>query len=128
MNFKRNNEEISKLREQLEKENISDETRKCIENLIKSYEYVTFKDWSDKDDFNAKAISSMVNDCGFDEQKVAKKMASDHPTLQQSYMRLFSAFAQNMAAKTYFDGRNQNSVEFAKSIQPILEKSGFPMI
>lgn len=128
MNFKRNNEAISELREKLANENISDETRKSIEELISSYEYATYKEWSDKGDFWAKAMSDMVNDTCFDEQSLAKAMASDHPTLQQNYMRLFKAFVSNMAAKTYCDGRNENSVNFAKSIMPIVNESYFPFI
>lgn len=114
MSFKRNNELVEAVSTKLPQ--MDDETQKLIEKLIQEYEWRTFKEWSDKDKFNADFVEHMVNDCGFDEQIVAEKMAFNHPTLQQSFMRLCMTFIKLMAEKAHFDARNENSVKMAKRI------------
>lgn len=128
MQPKRNNELIAKLQEQMQDESVSDEMKKSINGLIKEYEYVTFKEWSDKEDFFAKAVSSMVNDTCFDEKHLAKAMSQDHSTIQQSYMRLFKAFVGEMAKKGLSDGRNQASVMLAKEINVQVQNACLPCV
>lgn len=128
MQPKRDNELINKLNAQMQDESISDEMKQSIEELIRKYEYVTFNEWSDKKEFYANAVSDMVNDFGFDEQHLAEAMAKDHPTLQQSYMRLFKAFINKMSQKAYFDGRNQSSVELAKAINEKMQETCLPCV
>ena len=128
MRPKRDNELIDKLQKQLEDESISEEMKNNIKELIKQYEYVTFKEWNDKQDFYADAVSDMVNDFAFDEEHLAKAMAKDHNTNQQNFMRLCKAFILQMAKKEYFDGRNKASVELAKSISEKLEKTPLPYV
>ena len=128
MQPKRDNELINKLKVQMQDENISEEMKQSIEELIRKYEYVTFNEWSDKKEFFSNAVSDMVNDFGFDEQHLAEAMANDHPTLQQTYMRLFKAFIKKMAQKAYFDGRNKSSVELAKAINEKMQDACLPCV
>lgn len=128
MQPKRDNELIEKLRSQMNDETISDEIKKSINELIADYERVTFKDWSDKQNFFAKAVEGMVNDFSFDEEQLAKSMAKDHSTTQQSYMRLFKAFVGEMAKKCLSDGRNKASVMLAKEINDVVEKACLPCV
>lgn len=128
MQPKRDNELIEKLKSQIEAESISDDLKNSINDLITDYERVTFKEWSDKKEFFAHAVSGMVNDCGFDEQHLAKEMSTDHSTIQQSYMRLFRAFVGYMAEKNLYDGRNKASVQLAKEINEKVQKACLPFI
>lgn len=89
--------------------------------LIHKYEHLTFAEWKDQPKFEAAAISDWVNNFGFPDDEIAKKMATDHPTLQQSFMRLCLKFIKEMSEKTYYDGRNKASVEKAKKIMEALD-------
>lgn len=63
-----------------------------------------------------KAISNFVNGFGYSRvSQLAEHMVNDHPTLQQSKMRLFVAFVREMA-KVNPDGRNEASVKLAKGL------------
>lgn len=67
----------------------------------------------------AEEISRFVNTTSSNEfEELAKLMAQDHPTLQQSKMRLFCLFIEEMAKKQYFycDARNQDSVDIAEAM------------
>lgn len=67
----------------------------------------------------ADSISRFVNRslCGEDElRELAQAMAADHPTLQQKKMKLACMFIEEMAKKSYADGRNQDSVAKAQRI------------
>lgn len=62
----------------------------------------------------AKEISNFVNGASVDEvEQLAYLMSKDHPTLQQSTMRLACLFIQEMAKKQYTDARNKQSKEIA---------------
>ena len=117
--FKRNNENVEAVKNALQ--TIDEETRKHVEELIKDYEKATYAEWNDRNEFNAEAIDTMINDFGFDEKMIAEKMATNHPTLQQSFMRLCMRFIEKMAQKPYYDGRNEASV---KTAQKIIEALG----
>ena len=83
----------------------------------------------------AEALSSFVNGASSTQvEKLAELMANDHPTLQQSKMRLACLFVEQMANKSYVDGRNKSSHETAKSMikgykefakQEIIDQDGF---
>lgn len=128
MSNKRNNELINKVNEIIN--NLSNEQDKeTIKSLIRAYEEVTYKEYSDRYKFNNEALSDMINDFGFSEKDTAKFMANEHPTLQQTFMRLACKFIGEMADKTYTDGRNEASVNLARKIKPILvENGGLPMV
>lgn len=65
----------------------------------------------------ANEISSFVNGASIDEvEELAKAMSSDHPTLQQSKMKLACLFIEIMANKTHVDARNESSHKTAKAM------------
>lgn len=128
MQPKRNNELIAKLKQQMQDENISPEMKQSINELIFEYEAVTFAEWEEKGDFFAKSLCGIVSDCGFDEKGLAEKMAREHNTIQQSYMRLFKAFVLKMAEKNRCDLRNKGAVELAKSIEEQVKNAYLPFI
>jgi hypothetical protein len=67
-----------------------------------------------KADELAKEISDFVNGASSNEVKeLVELMAQDHPTLQQSKMRLACLFVEQMANKQYTDARNQQSKKTA---------------
>ena len=71
----------------------------------------------------------MVNDCGFEDDELAKAMANQHPTLQQNFMRFVVKFLRLMADKPTHDLRNMNSVQAAKMmIDAIADNDVFPCI
>ena len=65
----------------------------------------------------ADAISSFINGASSNQtEKLAELMAQDHPTLQQNKMRLACLFIEQMANKSYVDGRNETSQRTAKAM------------
>ena len=67
-----------------------------------------------KADELAREISNFVNGAGITEMdKLAELMSQDHPTLQQSTMRLVCSFIEQMANKGYTDARNEQSKQTA---------------
>lgn len=62
----------------------------------------------------AREISDFVNGAGINEvEKMVELMTQDHPTLQQSKMRLACLFIEKMANKEYTDARNAQSKKTA---------------
>lgn len=62
----------------------------------------------------AQEISRFVNGASINElETLAKQMTKDHPTLQQSKMKLFCLFIEEMASKEYTDARNDTSKKTA---------------
>ena len=100
-----------------------------IKKLLEKYEYATFPEWSDKPKFTADVIDGFVNDFGFADDLVAETMANNHPTLQQSFMRLCVKFIKKMSEKQYYDGRNEAAVRMAKQmIEPLGDAIGLPCV
>lgn len=65
----------------------------------------------------AQKLSNFVNGASATKvEQLAKLMAQDHPTLQQSKMRLACLFIEEMANKPYVDGRNESSQKTAKAM------------
>ena len=87
-----------------------------IITLLKEYEYSTFKEWNDRYDFYFLKLEEMLNDTLFNPKETAKKLANMHPTLQQSFMRLATAFMQQMVDKAYVDDRNRKTQELSKKM------------
>ena len=71
----------------------------------------------------AREISRQLNCLATDENKIGMELANDHPTLQQSAMRMVVGFLQAMKAKSYADGRNEASVELAKKLLDSVEST-----
>ena len=67
-------------------------------------------------------ISNAINTFGLREKEVAKILANEHPTLQQNFMNIATAFIVEMSKKNYADGRNKASVEKAKRIISIMTR------
>lgn len=127
--MKRNNELCEKIKTMLESDNLSEEQKKAFKELLTEYEWATYKEYNDRHEFFRKQVEKMVNDFGFQDEELAKSMANDHPTLQQSFMRMVVQFIEKMADKPYYDGRNEASVKLAKKLKPIIEENrGLPCI
>lgn len=126
--FKRNTETIEKVKKVILADNLTAEQREAIEELVKEHERATYKDWDDRHEFYRDIVDDMVNDCGFQYTKLAEKMANNHPTLQQNFMRMCANFIMRMAEKTYCDDRNRTSVEYAKAIMDNVGEEYFPYI
>jgi len=69
----------------------------------------------------AQKISDAMNTFGLREKEVAKILANEHPTLQQNFMNIATAFIVEMSKKNYANGRNQCSVDKAKRIVSKME-------
>ena len=127
--MKRNNELCEKIQSFLKSDNLSEEQKKAFNELLAEYEWATYKEHNDRHEFYRKQVEKMVNDFGFQDEELAKSMANDHPTLQQSFMRMVVQFIEKMADKTYYDDRNKASVQLAKKLKPIIEENrGLPCI
>lgn len=125
---KRNNEIIENAQNFLLNSNLSDEEAKPIVDLINAYKRNTYDKWEERHEMYRNIVDDMVNDCGFQYMELAEKMANNHPTLQQNFMRLCANFIQRMAEKTYCDDRNRVSVEYAKAIMDNVGEEHFPFI
>lgn len=83
----------------------------------------------------AEEISRFVNSSNSTKfEELAELMAQDHPTLQQSKMKLACLFIEQMANKEYTDARNEQSKKTAKAMingykamakQEIIDQDGF---
>ena len=126
--FKRNTEIVDKVNEITNSAELTDEQKVALRELVSEYEYSTYKENSDRHEFYRNVVDDMVNDMSFEYKKLAEKMANNHPTLQQSFMRMCAYFINRMAEKTYYDDRNKASVEYAKSVVDNVGGKYFPFI
>lgn len=71
----------------------------------------------------ARKISDAINRLGHWEEAAAKELANDHPTLQQTFMRLTLAFIKIQSAKDlrFTDLRNEATVKLCKKIAANLQ-------
>lgn len=69
----------------------------------------------------AREISRQLNVMAVDENAIGVALSNDHPTLQQSAMRMVVGFLQAMKSKTYTDARNEKSVKLAQKMLEGLE-------
>lgn len=123
--MKRNNELCEKIKAMLESDNLSEEQKKAFKALLTEYKWATYKEYNDRHEFFRKQVEKMVNDFGFQDEELAKERANDHPTLQQSFMRMVCIFIHEMAQKKHFDDRNKGSVSLAKELDPIIKEKGY---
>ena len=126
--FKRNNENIEEVEKIINNGKLSEEEKRSLTNLIDRYKNTTFDKWEDRKEFYEESVSNMVNDMSFDEKSMAEKMSNDHPTLQQSFMKLCVKFIQKMAEKTCYDGRNERSVKMAQKMVSAMDDDYLPCI
>ena len=127
--FKRDNELVKEIEVLIEAVNTPYHAN-IIKKLIEKYEDATFAEWKDADEFVANSISDFTNSFSFPDELIAKKMANEHCTLQQSFMRLCMKFIKEMSEKKYWDGRNEASVKTAKKIMKAFgnEPIGLPCV
>jgi hypothetical protein len=127
--FKRDNELVKEIEVLIEAVNTPYHAN-IIKKLIEKYEDATFAEWKDADEFVANSISDFTNSFSFPDELIAKKMANEHCTLQQSFMRLCMKFIKEMSEKKYWDGRNEASVKTAKKIMEAFgnEPIGLPCV
>lgn len=123
--FKRDNELASDVRTIAE--TLDNEKKNTILELVEKYEYATFANWVDADEFVADSISDFINSFSFPDDLVAKKMANGHCTEQQSFMRLCMKFIKIMSEKKYWDARNEASVETAQKIMEAFGDKPIPL-
>jgi len=64
----------------------------------------------------AAAVTDFVNAFSPDTKAFINTIMRDHPTLQQSTMRLIFELIKAMAGQTYKDARNERSVEICRQI------------
>ena len=126
--FKRDLAIVNRANELLKSPNLNNEQRLVVESLISEYEKCTYNDWTERHEFYRDIVESMVNDYSFQYKELADMMANNHPTLQQSFMRMCANFIQRMAEKSYCDDRNRTSVEYAKSIMDNVGEEYFPFV
>lgn len=126
--FKRNNENIEEVEKIINNGKLSEEEKRSLTNLIDRYKNTTFDKWEDRKEFYEESVSNMVNDMSFDAKSMAEKMSNDHPTLQQSFMKLCVKFIQKMAEKTCYDGRNERSVKMAQKMVSVMDDDYLPCI
>jgi hypothetical protein len=126
--FKRNNENIKEVENIINNGKLSEEEKRSLTYLIDCYKNATFDKWEDRKGFYEESVSNMVNDMSFDAKSMAEKMSNDHPTLQQSFMKLCVKFIQKMAEKTCYDGRNERSVKMAQKMVSAMDDDYLPCI
>ena len=114
--FKRDNGLIEQVERFIRLFNPNADDTAMLNDLVEKYKYATFAEWKDADEFVANCISDFTNSFSFPDELIAKKMANEHCTLQQSFMRLCMEFIKLMSEKNYWDGRNEASVKMAKKI------------
>ena len=78
----------------------------------------------------AKEIGSSLNTFSFDKKGFCKEMMNEHRTIQQNFMRLIRDYIQYVAEQPdyMFDGRNEDSREFAKQVVEATMDCRLPMI
>jgi len=78
----------------------------------------------------AKEIGSSLNTFSFDTKGFCKEMMNEHRTIQQNFMRLIRDYMQYVAEQPdyMFDGRNEDSREFAKKVVEATVYNKLPMI
>lgn len=82
----------------------------------------------DKNKEMAQQITQYVNNLSFNPDEFVDEMSKQHRTLQQRYTLLCVAWLKKLADTEYYDGRNEASVKFAKSIKKELDDATFPYI
>lgn len=74
------------------------------------------------------SIENYVNSFTCDLDEAVKKLGYMHPTLQQTYTKLCLKWLRHLATTDYYDGRNEASVKFARSIKDQLDHAVIPLV
>lgn len=127
MSFKRNQDLVVKVCDILNNDRVTGADRETINELLQAYKDKTYKEWNDRHKFYQDIVSDMVNDCGFDDDGLAEKMANEHPTLVQNFTRMVAKFIKKVREKGYADARNQASLDFCNAVGDLTE-TYFPFI
>ena len=128
MSNKRNNELVRDARNIINASSLSLEEQKTLNQLVSAYENATYGEYEERHNWYRRMVSNMVNDMGFESRELAESMAREHPTLQQSFMRMCARFIKMMSAKTTTDGRNEASVRLAKKMCEDIDDVYLPFI
>lgn len=89
---------------------------------------------SEENDKFVRAVEKFVSNFGIDREskEVARAMSIHlHRTLQQNFTRLCIAWFLRLAQmeeEGSYDLRNEASCKLAKTLKPILEETGLPMV
>jgi len=122
---KRDNDVLSKAEQAINEIPMTDEQRDVLNKLCENYRLSTYENYDDRHEYYRTIVEDMVNDFGFQDDELAEKMANNHPTLQQSFMRFCVKFIKKMSKKTYCDARNSASVELAKKMMNAAEEEHY---
>ena len=76
----------------------------------------------------ANTVAKGINSFSFNPKEFARTMATEHRTLQQTFTRTCVEWLKVLAEMEHYDGRNEASVLFAKSIKEELDNALLPMI
>jgi len=78
----------------------------------------------------AETLRLSFNGISGHEKELAREMRWTHPTLQQNLTRFCVEWLKVLADPEFrpVDGRNRESVEFARSIREQLDKAYFPFV
>ena len=129
MRFKRNTDVITKALKIAHGGKVSEDEAKTIDDLIRAYCSTTYVEWEERHEFSRQFVSDMINDFGFQDDELALRVANEHPTLQQNFMRFVVKFLRLMATKPTHDLRNKNSVQAAKlMMNAIADNDTFPFV
>lgn len=113
---------VNKTQELLLGNTLSTEAQEIVTNLLKKYEDATYEGYDGRHEFYRSTVSSMVNDTCFEDDELAEHMSREHPTLQQSFMRMALKFIKRMSLKRP-DPRNEGSVKMAQTMMDSLNES-----
>ncbi len=119
---KRDNDLLEKAEKTINEVCMTAEQRDTLNELCKKYRLSTYENHGDRHEYYRTMVGDMVNDFTFQDEELAEKMANNHPTLQQNFMRLCVGFIKRLSEKTYCDDRNRASVELAKKMMSAIEQ------
>ena len=128
MRFKRNTDIVAKAVVIANSGKLNEEEANTIDALLRAYCSTTYVEHEERHEFARQFVSDMVNDCGFEDDELAKAMANQHPTLQQNFMRFVVKFLRLMADKPIYDLRNRNSVLAATKLTNVIVDDTFPYV
>lgn len=128
MRFKRNTDIVAKAVMIANSGKLNEEEANTIDALLRAYCSTTYVEHEERHEFARQFVSDMVNDCGFEDDELAKAMANQHPTLQQNFMRFVVKFLRLMADKPIYDLRNRNSVLAARKLTNVIVDDTFPYV
>ena len=76
----------------------------------------------------ASDITSALNSMAMDKKAVGEALIHEHRTLQQSFAGVAVEYFKALLESGRYDGRNEATYKFAKSIEKQLDEAYFPFI